>query len=140
MKQLYKNIFAVILGLFNTLLVFYIFIQLYNIIDFNLLKAGYIEGVGVIHFLKVYAGIPLFYILAIGIVGIVIYSFEYYLKGLDELIKRFSFITFIEFYLLSIVLIIYQLIFPFEFQLETILLIITSFVLGTCFYYLHKKR
>ena len=142
MKKVYKKALAVVMGIFNVGLGFFIFLQLLNLIDIRMLKAGYLEGQGSGQFFRVYIGIPLLLLLAFAWLGLVIFSFNYYLKGASKgsLLKRFSIITSIEFYILPLLIIIYQLAFPFPMLTADWLIIGVGIIVGTIFMYYYKKK
>ncbi|MFW5980460.1 MAG: hypothetical protein ACOCRB_00420 [Halanaerobiaceae bacterium] len=142
MKRIYKKISAVILGLFNVALGFFIFLQLLNLVDVRLLKAGYLEGAGGGQFFRVYIGIPLLLLLSFSWLGLVIFSFNYYIKGAKtgNLTKRFSIITSIEFYILPLIIIIYQMAFPMPMLTIDWVVIVGGSLIGSIFMYLYYKQ
>lgn len=142
MKKPYKKILAFLLGLFNVGLGFFIFLQLLNLVDIRLLKAGYLEGQGAGQFFRVYLGIPLLLILSFAWLGLVIFSFNYYMKGVKNgtLAKRFSIITSIEFYILPLIIIIYQIAFPMPMLTFDWIVLGTGILIGSIFMFFYKTR
>ena len=130
------------MGFFNVGLGFFIFLQLLNLVDMRLLKAGYLEGQGSGQFFRVYIGIPLLLLLAFAWLALVIFSFNYYIKGAKEgsLVERFSIVTSIEFYILPLIIIIYQLAFPFPMMTADWFIIGFGILLGSIFMYFYNKK
>ena len=142
MNKPYKKIAAFLLGVFSSALGFFIFLQVINVVDIRMLKAGYLEGSGSSQFGRVYMGIPLFLVVAIAWIGLVIFCFDYYLKGVKDnnLLKRFSLITAIELYLIPGIILLYQVAFPMNMTSMDWIIVGAGLFLGSLFFYLYSYR
>ena len=110
MKITFKKITAYLLAVFNIFLSIPIFLQSLTLIDFILLKAGYLEGTGTIQFIKVFTGILAVFIYAFAFLAFVIFIFKYYNQGNQKniLLSRFLLISTIEIYVILFISTIYQ--------------------------------
>ncbi len=140
MKTTYKKIAAILVGLFNVMFGTYLFLQLLTLVG-GMLEAGYREGAGILQFIKVYTGIPLLLLVGIAWLAFIIFIFNFYHKSFEEgtLIKRISIITSLEFYLFSIIIILFQISFPMPLTTMDIILIASGVIIGSVFIYTYKK-
>ncbi|MGM0369005.1 MAG: hypothetical protein ACQEP9_01145 [Bacillota bacterium] len=140
MKKIYKRVISFLMWIFSNLSSFLIFMLAINIINFRMLKAGYLDGGGNIQFAKVYFGIPLLILITIFWFGTALFTYDYYNEGVEKgsLIKRFSLVTTIEMYLYPTTIFIYQVAFPIKMLTMDWIILSGGLVLGTISLYIYR--
>jgi len=143
MSYKFKKIGALLMALFNILFGSYIIMQLLSLVSTVFLRAGYLEGSGAFEFVRVVLGIIFLFVLAAVWISLIVYCINQYLKRADSdqsLFQSFSLVTSIEFFLLALMIILYQITFPFQmFTLDWILLL-TGIIMGTIFIFLYIRK
>lgn len=141
-KNLYQKAGAFILGLINILFGSYLLMNFLSLISELLLRSGYNEGMGAYQFLKVVAGIILLLLIAFLWLSLIVFCIQYYLKHADSrmfLLKYFSLITSLEFYLLSLLVIIIMIITPQPILIYDWILFLFGVTGGSLFIYLYSR-
>lgn len=143
MKNFLNKVIAGVLAVFSVLLSTLIFLFVLDVINNGLLRAGYLQGTGTIQFIKVFAGIPAFFILAIVWVGSGIYIFHHYFnsQNIRVLVQKFLKVSSIQMLIIPAAIALFLILFKISPRnIDLIVVGIAVFLALICHYIQHRIK